>query len=75
MPPLSSHPCPSPSYDPPLHQVILAPPMVVDDDVTVEEDIWDLTERQAIGSRVMCESVAEREYEGNITDFLDLWRY
>ena len=44
--------------------------MVVDDDVTVEEDIWDVTERQAIGSRVMCESVAEREYEGNITELI-----
>ena len=44
--------------------------VVDDDDVTAEEDIWDVTERQAIGSRVMCESVAEREYEGNITELI-----
>ena len=44
--------------------------MVVDDDVTFEEDIWDVTERQETGFRVMCESVAERECEGNITELI-----
>ena len=44
-----------------VSQVMHGPPTRVD--ITVGEEIWNLTVRQAIGSSVMCESVAEREYE------------
>ena len=39
-------------------------------EITVEEEIWRLTESQETGSSVMCESVAEREYEGNIPQLI-----
>ena len=35
-------------------------------EITIEQEIWPLTEHQETGSGVMCGSVAEREYEGNI---------
>ena len=35
-------------------------------EILVEEEIWRLTEHQETGSSVMCESVAKREYKGNI---------